>query len=428
MNLIEQLIERNEKRVKKIEANPDPARLNSNLLGYKLDIDHYRELQEAWAEGKPLFPYSPSSILARAMGAPHVQYETFVDQVPQQAPLYYQVARSMGFPENVCDTIVLAMAAVKLGDVPPPSLVTSCPAVPCRVWTYHMKMLAEISNAPMFEIDIPQEYTEESVRYLADQFTELIRFAESKVPGIKYDQDKLVELLKGENEWTGYASKEWEMKKLVPLPWDSRESFRQPFRRGIDYTDNASKILEFWRQRTDELAQYLATGIHREERLRVLWIWGRPVYVDPINVLAPRVVSVPAVVLPGTLHFGGRNLISKDEETISRKLTPLEQIASEWIAQDVLGRCRCGGRGWAEDVIWACKELKCDAIVYYQVIGCLHLGSLAKLVTDMAERQLGVPTLILAGREMEPTFLPPEEFESKLAEFLDMVLLQKALR
>jgi hypothetical protein len=425
MNLLEKLIERNERRLKKIAANPDPTKLKSNRLGYEIDLDHYKEILEAWQHGKPLFPYFPSQILARAMGALHVQYETFVDQVPEDAPRYSQTARSMGLPENVCDTVVLALAAVKLGDLPPPTLVTPCPPVPCRVWTYHMKVLAEISGAPMFEIDTPQEHTEESVRYLANQLAELIKFAESTIPGVKYDEDKLVELFKTGGIWAHYAHKEWEMRKLVPLPWDSRDSFRQPFRRGPDHIADTAKLLEFWRQRTEEIEAQIASGTRREEKMRVLWVWGRPVYADPMSVLAPREVSVPAVVLPPTVHFGGRSPLSEDEEVIKRSLSPLEQVASGWITGDVLGRLRRGGRGWAEDIIWACKELKCDAIIYYQVIGCVHMGTPAKLVADMAEKELGVPTFILAGREMEEGFLPREEFESRLAEFLDMVLSRK---
>jgi hypothetical protein len=84
-----------------------------------------------------------------------------------------------------------------------------------------------------------------------------------------------------------------------------------------------------------------------------------------------------------------------------------------------------GGRGWAEDIIGLCKEMGCEAIVYYQVVGCIHMGPPAKLVADMAEKELGVPTFILAGREMEATFLPAPEFESRLAEFVDMVMAQK---
>jgi hypothetical protein len=425
MNLLEKLVERNERRLKKIDENPDPTKLWSNRLGYEIDRDHYRELLEAWQQGKPLLPWFPSAILARAMGALHMQLETFVDQFPEESPRYYQAVRSMGLPENVCDTMVLAVAAVKLGDLPAPSLISLCPRVPCRLWIYYMKILAEYFNVPQFEIDPPHEYSEESIKYLAGQLGELIEFAERNVPGIKYDQDRHLELLEAEGAWFGYANKEWELRKRIPLPVDSRDTFRQPFRRGPDLIDDTAKLLEFWRQRTEEIEERAARGVGREERLRVLWIWGRPVYADPMNVLEPRGVSVPAVVLPPTATFGGKFPISDDGKELGRQFSPLEHEASNWLSQDMLQRPRRGGHGWAEDIIWVCQDLKCDAIVYYQVVGCLHMGSPAKLVADMAERELGVPTLILAGREMEATFLPIPEFESRLAEFIDMVLAQK---
>jgi hypothetical protein len=425
MNLLEELVKRNESRLKRIDANPDPTKLQSNRLGYEIDLDHYRELLEAWQQGKPLMPWFPSQTLARAMGGLHVQLETFADQFPEEAPRYIEAARSMGLPENVCDTMILGIAATQLGELPPPSLISLCPTVPCRIWIYYMKILADHFGVPQFEIDFPNEYSEGSVKYLAGQFKDLIEFAEKNVPGIKYDQDRHVELLKAGGAWISYVAKEWELRKQVPLPVDSRDTFRQPFRRGPELIDDTAKVLEYWRQRTDEIAERAAKGMGGEEKLRLLWVWGRPIYADPMAVLGPRKVSVPAVVLPPTPLFGGKSPFARDEAPIQRELSPLEHEASLWLLNDMLHRTKRGGRGWAEDIIWLCKELGCEAIVYYQVVGCIHMGPPAKLVADMAEKELGVPTFILAGREMEASYLPAPEFESRLAEFIDMVLAQK---
>jgi hypothetical protein len=47
------------------------------------------------------------------------------------------------------------------------------------------------------------------------------------------------------------------------------------------------------------------------------------------------------------------------------------------------------------------------------------------MLADRAEKELGVPTFIMPGRAMYPTYLPAAEFESSLGEFLDMVIARK---
>jgi hypothetical protein len=51
MNLLEALIERDEKRLKRIDENPDPTKLLSNRLGFDLDLGVYKAVLEAWQQG-----------------------------------------------------------------------------------------------------------------------------------------------------------------------------------------------------------------------------------------------------------------------------------------------------------------------------------------------------------------------------------------
>jgi len=421
MNLLEKLIERTEKRLEKIDETPDPTKLQSNRLGFELELDCYKEMLGAWRHGKPLLPYFPSSSLARALGSQSVVYEGLVPQVPEEAPRYVQAASNMGLPQYMCDAFVLANAAAMIGDLPPPSIIAVCPEGTCRVWTYHLKTLAEHFSVPKFELDVPCEYSEESIKYLASQLGELVEFAESNVPGLKYDQDKHLELIDANRIFVNYCRKEWEFRKHVPFPLDSLDSFRQPFHREPALFRDTAKALEYWRIRVGEIEARVAGGLSKEERMRLLWVWGGPVYVNPVAQLELRRVSVPAVMLPPTSLFSGRIANWGDEREFGRKLSPLEEEARHIIGTGISR----SGRAWAEDVTEACRDLKCDAMLYYQLTGCLHIGSLASLVADAVETELGIPTLILAGRLMHPATLSPFEFEYQITQFVDMVMAQK---
>jgi benzoyl-CoA reductase/2-hydroxyglutaryl-CoA dehydratase subunit BcrC/BadD/HgdB len=115
-------------------------------------------------------------------------------------------------------------------ELPPPSLGVSDNSGICRVWSYHNKVLAEhfnspkLGSVPKFEIDTPNDYSEDSIKYLAAQLGELVKFTEEHVPGLKYDEDKHKELIEINRTWVNYTLKEWELKKHVPLPMSNMES------------------------------------------------------------------------------------------------------------------------------------------------------------------------------------------------------------
>ncbi len=425
MNLLEALVERNEKRLKKINENPDPNKLRSNHLGFELDLGVYKAVLEAWQQGKPILPYFPSPTLARALGSQSIHYEMFADQFPDEAPRYVQAARELGLPWNICDTMTLSIAAAMIGDLPPAAMVTFLPPVPCRVWTFHMKAIGDFFKVPLFEMDMPHDCTADSIKYVAGQLKELIKFAESNVPGLKYDQDRHIEMLEAGNVSFEYIRKEWEFRKRVPLPIDSRDSFRQPFRRDPGSSGETAKVLEYWRVRTAEIEEMIKKGITREEKLRLLWVWGRPVYLNPMTTLEPKGVTVPAVVLPPSPIWGGRMPEPGEMPEINWKLSPLEVEALMWLSGDMLQHPVKGARVWADGILWICKDLNCDAIVYYQLLGCLHMGSLAKLVAEVAEKEMGIPTLVITGKELDATALSPAEFDSQLTEFVDIQIDRK---
>jgi hypothetical protein len=421
MNMLEKLIEGNKKALKEMDENPDPTQLRSNRLALEFELDGYRTLLEAWQQGKPLLTHFPSSGLARAMGTYNVLYEDIFMflRVLEGIPRYYQTAHSMGIPLFMCDAFSLSTAAVKLGELPPPRIATVCTGGACRVWLYHLKVFAEYFGVPTFEVDIPQEYNEESIKYLANQLGELTKFVEEHVPGLKYDQDKHIEIIEANRTWINYCLKEWELKKRVPLPMSNMESTMLPLHFDPALYGKKEKVLEFWRTRVEEIEKQAARGVGKEERLRLLWVVGAPLYVDFLAILDRLGVSVPAVWLPALGMFNGRRANWGDEKEFGRRLTPLEEEA-RFLLGDIYG-----SQEWADDVVWMCRELSCDAIVYFQLVGCLHIGSLATLVADTVERELGLPTLVLRGRLHDPATLSPEEFESRLTEFVDMVLARK---
>lgn len=427
MNLIKDLIARNQNILRDMDEHPDPARLRSTRMGFEVELDGYTELLEAWQAGKPLLPQFPSSTLAKALGSQNVIYQDLFIFLPDLSgvPRYTQAVYDMGMPAYSCDVFTLPNAAAIMGELPPPSLSVADSGGVCRVWSYHNKILAEhfnkpeLGSVPKFEIDTPKDYSEESVKYLAGQLGELVKFAEENVPGLKYDEDRHKELIKADTKWVDYTLKEWELKKHIPLPMSNMESLVHPLHFEPCLYSTPDKVLDFWRVRIEELKERVAKGMDKEEKLRCLWVWPPPPHLDVFGVTERLKMSLVMWGAPLGV-FSGRYPNWGDEEEFGRKLSPLEEEARYVLGEVVRGKT------WADDVIWMCQELGCDAIIYYQLTGCLHVGGLAKLVAERAEKELGIPTIVLSGKTLDPADLPPEEFDARMTEFADMVLARKS--
>jgi hypothetical protein len=424
MSLFEKMIEKAERTLKEMSETPDPTQLRSARLGLELELSGYKEMLDGWQNGKPLLPYFPSSNLARALGSMNITYaDVFLFiQVFDEIPRYMQAAVRLGMPEYMCDLLDLPTAAAVLGDLPPTSLGIVCSYGTCHVWPYHLKVLAEHSNAPIFEIDTPQNYSEDSVKYVAAQLAELVKFAEANVPGLKYDEEKHRSLIETNRIWVDYCNKDWELRKHVPLPMNNKDVIVVPYHFEPSLYAEGDKVLEFWRVRTEEIEARAKSGFDREEKLRILWVIPPPLYIDALGILERRGVSVPGLVLPPDLLYYGKipNCWGDDKE-FGRKLSPLEEEARVMIGAGIQGE----GMGWADAVAWMCQDLQCDAAIFFEFTSCVHHCSLARLVSERLEKKLGIPTLILRTKNFDSALLPPDQFESTLLQFVDIVEARK---
>jgi len=141
-----------------------------------------------------------------------------------------------------------------------------------------------------------------------------------------------MELLEADRKWLKYSRKDWELKKMVPYPLDIGSSFRKPYTRKPSFFGDTDKVLEYWRVYTEEIEARAAKGVGREEKIRLLWVGGRPVYQDLMGLLDAKGVSVPAMMLPSSVYFGVQPSLLRSTDEMNKKLTPLEEEADQWLA------------------------------------------------------------------------------------------------
>jgi hypothetical protein len=424
MDVLNKLIEKNKQALKEMDAHPDPNVMPSQRMALEIEIDGYSEILEAWREGKPILTHFPSNGLARAMGAIHVLYQDVLlcTPSPEEGFKLYQVAREMGMPDYMCDVFTLPAAAVKVGAFPPPKVATSGTGGACRVWMYHMKAFsqyfAENNGIPTFDIDTPHDYSEASIKYMADQLADFIKFVEKHVPGLKYNEEEHKKIIEANRTWVQYCLKDWELKKHVPMALSNAENALLPLHFDPSLYGKREKVLEFWKQRVKDIETRIAQGVKKDEKLRILWLNPLPLYMDIFSLLDQLGVSM-LTWIPPLAPFNGWRANWGDEKEFGRKLTPLEEEA-RFMFGDIYGT-----KEWADEVAWMCKELSCDAVVYYQLVGCLHIGAPFRMVADTLKEKLGIPTLVMPGRLYDPSVMPPAEIEDRLKMFVDAVLVSK---
>ena len=152
---LEQLLQKYERRVDKVKANPDPRKLRSNLLIYELERDDLRAKLKAGEEGYPPITTVPwPMILMKTLGFYIWDQEGMADRMtPDQVNYYLQKAREYGFPDQICDRTILKVMPLIIGEYPRLSLSVEENAE-CYNLPITNAIIAEYLDIPRFFYDV----------------------------------------------------------------------------------------------------------------------------------------------------------------------------------------------------------------------------------------------------------------------------------
>ena len=424
MSFYEREIARNERRIKRIEENPDPTKLRSTKLFYALERDFRRNQLDVWQSGRPFAVGDLSAPLLRTMGFEVLDLEMGADRALDHADEYFEMICSAQYPEHACDRTVMCIPMLLTNDIPRPSLVVSA-STGCLQVGLSNNAIGHHLGIPVYPIDVDMEASYDSLRYVARQLRGLIDFIEERFPGMKYDEDRLVAYLKADRQGFQLYRQIYDLKKRVPCPLSPSDAFRQE--RVPSYYSDPARIIEWLQAYRDELYERASSGntALKEERLRLMWAVSGPYYGGIFNLLQERGVSLP-VFMHGiaTRTYAVRFDCYGDTEEYGRRLTPLEELARMF---NRITWCGLADR-WIEDCLYVCRDLRIDAIVNFVQWGCSPTVGIGKLLGDAAERELGIPTLQLEGRAMFQESGSIQRIEEMLGSFIDVCLARKQRR
>ncbi|MBM2825544.1 MAG: hgdA [Dehalococcoidales bacterium] len=417
MKYLETTIAKQQRRIQKIKENPDPSKLQSNLMLYEIELDEAIAELEDFKTGKPFAAGSPG-LLMRSMGFASSGGFAAADRTAQGegSTRYLDNLRDGGWPELACDRTVVSVLLVTGGDCPKPDFFSIC-NMACEFSSYSSHAMAQWSQVPYFVVDIGNDANAENLKYVTDQLGEEIEFIESRIPGVKYDEAKLIELQGYDREWAKISREIYEFRKQRPSPMNPRDAQRELAPMGGRRFPQ--RCLEYMRAQRDELFERYEKGIGvmPEEKLRLLWTTVGINYDEGIyKWLEDQGVAI-YYVFGMHAHFLGLRGGGYGDLWNGRKLTPLEEEARSIFYNSWNGR----GQRLIDDWGFIAKDQGVGGVVYVLQPGCLQTLNLRKPFTDAMEKA-GLPTLGLEIRGIFKEGYSQKDVKAKLSNFIEICL------
>jgi benzoyl-CoA reductase/2-hydroxyglutaryl-CoA dehydratase subunit BcrC/BadD/HgdB len=413
MNFYESYVIKLQNRIKKIDENPDPTKLRSNRIRYEIELEMAKDQLEGWKQGKPFSDGGSlqAGILVRAMGfipagGVNPAFQT------NSAQKYLDQARSKGLPvDKTCDMSMIPFTMMEMGDVPMET-VAVCDHHCCTPMMLRGIYVAHNSDTFTYFIDRSYEEDEANLKYVVDQMKDFIRVCEEKFPGvIKYDENRLIELQKNEEEYRKYSREVHKLLMHKPSPVSGRGSGGSPTFFGATKLD--VEYAKVWLEEMQERVNKGISGIAGGEKMRMMWSGiTNPAFMDPYKVMAKWGIAV---------FRGGTRWNYEDKW--NRKLSPLEKVAARAISDHRAGR----GSDYMNDIIEDAKELGVDAIINYNMRGCTAALGLRRVIEERVEKELGIPILQLDGAQWDMSYADEPTITARLDEFAQMCLSNKGL-
>jgi len=416
MNAFELEIEKYERRIKRIEDNPSSGRLASNKFLYEIMRDYHQRLLERAQRGYPIIYHwgaeAPVDLL-RSMDMMPLHVLEFGDRSVRNAPRYLDLTVSKGFAVDICSRSRTGNGICLAGELPPPHCVLIMGSGNCENMALSSQYFAHYYNVPSYKLDVPlQEDTETRMSYIVEELEGMIRFLEERF-GVTYSEERLAEMQQSRHEYQLLFLNIANMLKAPPSPIHARDLMRRPHR---DVTE--PRLVEYVRLMRDEIKEKVERGecAVGEEKLRVLWLQTPPLFKDVFTFLEQRGVSVPITELgldPTILSPGGIENIEK--------YSLLEQEAHQ-MCHDLWGS---PVETRIDRVRWLCQEFKIDAIIHSSQWGCHKTMNGIRLVADVIESEMGIPTLMMEGDCWDVRNFNEAEYYGKLEDFVNMCLMLK---
>jgi len=328
-------------------------------------------------------------------------------------------AVAAGVPPDCCSADKLAVGAIHQHLYPPPACTVGI-NTPCDSQVMATQVMAELAPAPFFPIDVPYYHDDRTVRHVASQLSDLVRFLERHT-GRRLDYDRLREVCELSNQTTETVWDWLEWRKNAPLAQSSKlVAFTLVLQ--ILFTGHP-RGLALARALLEEITERTRLGTrHFEERVRAVW-YQDPVWTD-MQIYdwfeQDLGLTVPIDVFG---YYAQEGLIDTRTpgsmfEGLARKLVNCHPMARQF---------RSDMGVYIRDFLYLHEAWQADCGIFAGHIACKHAWGGIGLFKD-ACRKAGIPLLVFEFDMFDPRVTPNEEIFFQVERFVNEVVLPRKLR
>ncbi len=310
--------------------------------------------------------------------------------------VFAEAAEAEGIAETFCSyhKVLLGSAYTKV--LPAPAMVVNTSLL-CDANNLTFRELSEYYHIPQYYVDVPKDQSEESIRYVADQFRELTAFLEEHT-GKKLDPRRLRENLVRSRETIDSFRALMDYRASRILPGDVTSELYE-----IYLSHNALG--------TKGARKYAGMLLHDfknaepSKGIRLLWLHTIPQWQEPVRELLN--FNDRCQIVGCDLSFEGLVEIDPDQpyESMARRL-----VLSRWN----------GGQERIDAASEAARALNVDGVICFCHWGCKQTMGLSAILKTRLEKQ-GFPTLILNGDGCDRRNASDGQTQTRLAAFLEMI-------
>ncbi len=306
--------------------------------------------------------------------------------------------------------------------IPEPALIL-CNYVGCGVYLQWFEHLAEYTNAPIFNLDIPtvRDTTGsnrlEDLRYVTGQLEELIALAEM-ISGKRFDEEYLRRILRLSRETGELWSDIKAMTRHKPSPFDA--FFDAVTLMGPLYClRGTGECLDFFRAAREEMAERVRAGIGplEKERFRVV-IEGPPpwpflrTFRELFSKWGAVAVASTYSTVGGLWEFGFHHDPGR----------PLESIAEHMLEYNLTNRSFLQRYAQIRRYI---EEWNADALIIHSVKSCRLFSAGQGDMREYFSKELGVPTLLIESDLEDPRYFSEAQMRNRIDAFFESLEQRK---
>ena len=199
----------------------------------------------------------------------------------QTAGYFFEEAEDSGFATDSCAYHRAVMGAVLKNAMPKPDFIIGTSS-PCTAGLAVMENFAHQYKKDFFILNVPQNYTQDAIKYLSAQLEDMTLFVSdhTKRP---LSKEKLGIALENFNASSTLLKEIYDLAKTKPSPVDN--NLLKDFGTVITLMMGTQQGVDICQAFKNELNHRIETGQHTssKEKTRLMWIQNRIQYPFPIN-------------------------------------------------------------------------------------------------------------------------------------------------